>query len=133
MKKLFLLLFAFVFASHVLAGGDSEEKPIQHLILADVASMEDAKQIFIEKTSEIKSKKKLDELELQQIHVITYSLEKSVAYFAQNLKGDRQDLAKEIAIVVEDIHLDSENNHQDKTKEHLNKYFDLAEKFISGF
>lgn len=133
MKKLLLLLFSLVFTLHVLASDESKEEPVQHLKIADVVSMEEARKIFIEKTSEIKSKKKLDEAELQQIHVITYSLEKSVAYFAQNLTGYRQELAKEIALVVEDIHLDSENNRQEKTKKHLNKYFELADKFMLEF
>ncbi len=133
MKKLVILIFSLAFAMHVMASDDSKEEPIQHLKIADVASMKDAKKIFIETTSEIKSKKKLDQLELQQIHIITYSLEKSVAYFAENLKGERQELAKEIAVVVEDIHISSENNRQEETETYLNKYFNLADKFISGF
>jgi len=132
MKKLILLFFALAFALPVLATEESKE-PVQHLKITDVTSMEDAEKIFIEKTSEIKSKKKLDVTELQQIHIITYSLEKSVAYFAENLKGERQELAREIAVVVEDIHISSENNHQEKTKKLLSKYLKLSEKLISGF
>ena len=133
MNKLVILFFSLIFALHVMASGESKEEPIQHLKIADVTSMKDAKKIFIEKTSEIKSKKTLDQLELQQIHIITYSLEKSVAYFVENLEGERQELAKEIAVVVEVIHISSENSRQEKTETHLNKYFNLAEKFISGF
>lgn len=133
MKKLVILFISLAFAVQVMASDESKEKPVQHLKIAEVTSMKDAKKIFIEKTSEIKSKKKLDQLELQQIHIITYSLEKSVAYFVENLKGERQELAKEIAVVVEDIHISSENSRQEMTETHLNKYFDLAEKFISGF
>jgi hypothetical protein len=133
MSKLVILILSLVFAVQVMASDESKEEPVQHLKVADVTSMNDAKNIFIDKTSEIKSKKKLDQEELQQIHIITYSLEKSVAYFVENLKGERQELAKEIAVVVEDIHISSENNRQEKTKTLLNKYFDLAEKFISGF
>ncbi len=133
MNKLVILIFSLAFSLHVMASDDSKEEPVQHLKIADVTSMEDAKKIFIETTSEIKSKKKLDQLELQQIHIITYSLEKSLAYFVQNLEGERQDLAKEIAVVVEDIHISSENNRQKETETYLNKYFNLAEKFISGF
>ncbi len=128
-----ILLFSLAFALPVMASDKSKDQPVQHLKIADVTSMEDAKRIFIEKTSEIESKKRLDQHELQQIHIITYSLEKSVAYFVENLKGERQELAREIAVVVEDIHLSSENNRQKKTETHLNKYFSLAEKFISGF
>ena len=133
MSKLVILILSFAFALQVMASDEAKEEPIQHLKIADVTSVNDAKNIFIEKTSEIKSKKKLDQLELQQIHIITYSLEKSVAYFVENLIGERQELAKEIAVVVEDIHISSENNRQEKTKTLLNKYFDMAEKFISGF
>ena len=133
MTKLVILIFSLACALHVMASDESKEEPVQHLKIADVTSMKDAKKIFIEKTSEIKSEEKLDQLELQQIHIITYSLEKSVAYFVENLKGERQELAKEIAVVVEDIHISSENSRQKETETHLNKYFNLAEKFISGF
>ncbi len=133
MSKLVILMFSLAFASQVIASDESKEEPVQHLKIADVTSMNDAKRIFIKKTSEMKSKRKLDKRELQQIHIITYSLEKSVAYFVENLEGERQELAKEIAIVVEDIHLSSENSRQRQTETHLNKYFTLAEKFISGF
>ncbi len=133
MSKLVILILSFAFALQVMASDESKEEPVQHLKIAEVTSAQDAKNIFIDKTSEIKSKKKLDQLELQQIHIITYSLEKSIAYFAENLTGERQELVKEIAVVVEDIHISSENNRQEKTKALLNKYFDLAEKFISGF
>ena len=133
MNKSVILIFSLVFDLHVMASDESKEEPVQHLKIADVTSMKDAKKVFIEKTSEIRSKKKLDQLELQQIHIITYSLEKSVAYFVENLKGERQELAKEIAVVVEDIHISSENSRQKETETYLNKYFNLAEKFISGF
>lgn len=132
MKKLVPLLFALAFTSPVLASGVSKEEPVQHVKIANVTSMEDAKKIFIDETSEIKSYKKLDAAELHQLHIITYSLEKSVAYFAENLKKERRELAKEIAVVVEDIHIDSENNRKEKTQQHLTKYFKLADKFIPG-
>jgi len=133
MNKLVLLLFTVIFSSLVLASGISKEEPVQHLKAADVTSMEDAKKIFITKTSDIKNMKSLDAAELQKIHVITYSLEKSVAYFADNLKDERQKLANEIAVVVEDIHINSENNRKEMTQQHLATYFKLAENFISGF
>ena len=129
MYKLILLIFSLAFALPVAAS----DGPVQHLKIADVTSMQDAKKIFIDKTAEIKARKKLDAAELQQIHFITYSLEKSVAYFAENLEGRRQELAKEIAIIVEEIHLASENNRREETEKHLNEYFGLAEKFMSGF
>jgi hypothetical protein len=129
MKKL-LSILVLAFGLHIVVGEASEEGPVQHLKIAEVTSMEDAEKIFQEKTAEMKSKKKLDPLELQQIHVITYSLEKSVAYFAENLTdATGQELAKEIAVVVEDIHVNSENNRQEQTKNYLNEYFDLAKRF----
>lgn len=131
MKKT-VLLFVFIFALSALAVEDSKEEPVKHYVIADVTSMEAAKDIFIRNTFEIKSKKKLNPVELEQIHVITYSLEKSVSYFVRNLKDERQSLAKEIAVVVEDIHINSENFRPKETKEHLNKYFNLAEQFVSG-
>lgn len=133
MKALLLSLFALVMTNPVLSSEDSDEKPVQHIKASDVTSMQDAKNIFIEKTLEIKSKQKLDAAELHQIHFITYTLEKSVAYFSENLTGERQELAKEIAVVVEDIHINSENNRREKTKQHLVKYFQLAENFIAVF
>jgi hypothetical protein len=133
MNKLLVLILSLAFALPVMASSDSEEEPIQHLNIADVTSMKDAKKIFRETTSEIRSKEKLDVAELQEIHIITYSLEKSVAYFVDNLEGERQQLAEEIAVVVEDIHLSSENNRQKETKALLKRYFDLADQFSSGF
>ncbi|GAA5441900.1 hypothetical protein Misp06_00061 [Microbulbifer sp. NBRC 101763] len=133
MRILIALLFAVTFATTAQASDASGEKPIQHLKVADVTSMKDAKKIFIEKTAEIKGKQKLDAAELHQIHAITYTLEKSVEFFAENLKGEKQELAKEIAVVVENIHLNSENNRVEKTRKDLKEYFKLADKFAAGF
>lgn len=130
MEKLLVLFLAFAFVLPVSASDESKEKPVEHLKILDVTSMEEAKNIFIEKTSEIESKEKLTPSELQEIHFITYSLEKSVAYFAENLEGKKQVLAKEMTVVVEEIHLSSEKNQQEKTQEHLKKYFDLADEFM---
>ena len=71
--------------------------------------------------------------EASKIHIITYTLEKSVAYFAENLTGEKQSLAKEMAVVVEDVHLSSENNRLEKLQEHLREYFDLVDEFIFCF
>ncbi|MCW9014190.1 MAG: hypothetical protein OQL06_10435 [Gammaproteobacteria bacterium] len=133
MKQLALLIFTMLFSFSVLATDESKEKPTQHLKVADVKSMKVAKEIFLDKTVEIRNKKILNLEEVLQIHVTTYSLEKSVAFFAANLKGEKQELAKEIAVVVEDIHLASENNRLEKLKKHLKKYFDLVDKFIFCF
>lgn len=111
---------------------DDKSKPVQHLKIADVTSFDAAKKIFIEKTAEIKSKTKLDPMELQQIHFITYSLEKAVAYFAENLKGDQQKLAMKIAEVVENVHLASENNRKSETVKNLSEYYKLAESLLKN-
>ena len=130
-NRLIMLLFVSVVAFPTLATGESKEKPVQHLRVDNVVSMEEAKKIFIDQTAAIKSKKKLGVAELQQIHIITYTLEKSIEYFVKNLTGERQQLAKEMAIIVENIHVHSENNRKEKTQQHLTKYFKLADQFIA--
>ncbi|WP_240657351.1 DUF6746 family protein [Pseudoalteromonas rubra] len=129
MKTLIVLLMSAVLAFSAQA----DEKSIQHLKIADVTSVEDARKIFIEKTSEIRSKRDLDAAELQEIHVITYTLEKSVEYFALNLIGDKKKLAEDIAVVVENIHINSERNRKEETRKYLNQYFVMADTFIKGF
>jgi hypothetical protein len=135
-KRELILFFGIILAvtgcasTSIDATGESKKKPTQHLIIADVTSMEAAEKIFVEKTAEIKGKTELDVAELQEIHIITYSLEKSVAYLAHNLTGEGQKLAKEIAVVVEDIHVNAEDNLKEKTQSNLNEYFKLADKLI---
>ena len=133
MKQLLLFVFTVLFSLFTLAADVSKEKPTQHLQVADVNSMEEAKVIFLDKTVEIRNKKPLNLEAASQIHIITYTLEKSVAYFAENLEGEKQDQAKQIAVVVEDIHLASESNRLDDLQKHLDKYFDLADKFLFCF
>ncbi len=130
MKNFIVLLLTFAFIASVQANGFSKDKPIQHLKVSSVNSMAEARKIFLEKAFEINSKQKLDEAELQQIHIVTYTLEKSVAFFVENLTGESQELTKELAVIVEKIHLNSENNRKDDTKKQLNKFFELANKFI---
>ncbi|WP_415889819.1 DUF6746 family protein [Neptuniibacter sp. SY11_33] len=130
MKKLAGLFFALVFATSVQASGVSDGKPVQHLKIADISSFSDAKTVFIEKTLEMKGKQKLDAEELHEIHIITYSLEKSVAYFAEQSTGSDKELMEKIAVVVEEVHLNSENNRKDETKKELDTYFKLASEFI---
>ncbi len=91
--------------------------------------MEEAKAIFIDKTAEIRAKQPLNLENASQIHIITYTLEKSVAYFAENLQGEKQEIAKKMAVVVEDIHITSESNRLEELKEYLNKYFGLVDEF----
>ena len=92
--------------------------------------MEAAKEIFLRKTLEIRDKKSIGLKEASEIHIITYTLEKSVAYFAKNLTGEKQSLAKKMAVVVEDIHINSESNRLAKLQKNIKDYFDLADEFI---
>ena len=105
---------------------NSGEKPIQHLQLEEITSLEEAKKVFLADTKKLKSMTKLDSSELNEIHFITYSLERAVAYFSESLLGKAQSISKEMAVVVEDLHLDSENSRAEKTKLHLDAYFKLA-------
>lgn len=107
----------------------TDEKPLKHLKLQDLTSMEEALKVFNDTTAQIKSKTKLDAQELSEIHVITYSLEKAIAYFTDNLTGAKQEAAKKIAVIVEEIHLASENNRQEETRKHMDEYFKVAEAF----
>ncbi|MGB0203953.1 MAG: DUF6746 family protein [Neptuniibacter sp.] len=128
MKHLVLCIYALLISSLTFASGvHDEEKPVQHFKAADVTSLPEAKNIFFETTNSIKQKKLLDENELHEIHIITYTLEKSVAYLSEHLTDKGKTLAEDIAVVVEDIHINSENNRQEKTRQHLNKYFLLVE------
>jgi len=130
MKQLALLVFAMFFSMSALAADDSKEKPTQHLKIADVTSMAEAKEIFIDQTAQIRSKRKLNPEEAAQIHIITYTLEESIAYFAENLTDEKQGVAKEMAVVVEDIHIASENNRLEKLRAHLDEYFSLVDKVV---
>jgi len=111
------------------ASHKEEEKPIQHLKLPDVTSHEEAVKVMKSTTDQLRGKKKLDAAELGEIHIITYSLEKAVAFFADNTSGSQQATAKKMAEVVEEIHLNSENNRTDKTKAALDEYFKLEKMF----
>ena len=110
---------------------DQVEKPIQHLKLEDVATESKAVEVMQSTTEQLRAKTKLDALELHEIHMITYSLEKAVAFFAENLSGARQVIAQEMAVVVEEVHLSSENNRRDATKAALEQYFALFESFTT--
>ena len=110
---------------------EQAEKPIQHLKLEDIATESSAVEVMQSTTEQLRAKTKLDALELHEIHMITYSLEKAVAFFAENLSGARQVIAQEMAVVVEEVHLSSENNRKDATKAALEQYFALFESFTT--
>ena len=88
-----------------------------------------AAEVMKSTTEQLRAKTNLDALELHEIHMITYSLEKAVAFFAENLSGSRQVTAQEMAVVVEGVHLSSENNRKEDTKAALDQYFALFESF----
>ena len=132
MKKLTLTLIACVLSFNVFSATDIAEKPVKHLIVENMRSFSEARKVFLEMTSALKAKEVLDKDELHEIHMITYSLEKSLAFYAENLNGDAQKLAEDIAVVVEDIHLASENNRLGSTREFLSNYFELSQDFIAS-
>lgn len=112
---------------------EGDGKPMKHLIVPDVTTLADAQKIFLERTAEITGKTKLDNAEMHEIHMSTYHLEKAVAYFAENSEGARKEAAEKIAVVVEEVHLASENFKAEETKEHLAELGKLAEPFSAGF
>lgn len=139
MKKLNLFTFSILIATITALTSTltpvvavASEEPVQHLELADVTSYEEAKQVFTETTAKMQSKTKLNANELGEIHIITYSLEKAVAYFAENMEGEQKARAKIMANVVELVHLGSENNRPIETKVYLDEYFKLADTFAAG-
>jgi hypothetical protein len=122
-----LIIFLFITASSILflqieSIAFASDKPTQHLRLPDVTSLEEAKKVFLETTSVLQSKRELGAKELIEIHLTTYSLEKAIAYFVENMKSDQQIKAKEMAEVVELIHLASETDRAEETRVYLEEY-----------
>ena len=114
------------------SNNDQAEKPIQHLKLEDIKTEFKAVEVMESTTEQLRAKTNLNALELHEIHMITYSLEKAVAFFAENLSGARQETAQEMAVVVEEVHLSSENNRREETKAALDQYFALFESFTES-
>lgn len=85
------------------------------------------------KTAEMMSKQDIDHKAAAEIHIITYTLEQSVAYFANNLTGEKQALATQMAEVVERIHLSSETSRTDELQAHLREYNELVDQFLFCF
>ena len=119
--------------SELTVSNKQDEKPIQHLKLEDIETESSAVEVMQSTTEQLRAKTNLDALELHEIHMITYSLEKAVAFFAENLSGARQVTAQEMAVVVEEVHLSSENNRRDATKAALDQYFALFKSFTKDF
>jgi len=105
------------------------EKPMKHLKLPDITNEKQATAVMKSTTKKLSLKSKFDAKELHEIHMITYSLEKAIAYFVKNTTGDQLATAKKMAVVVEEVHLNSESNRPEKTKKALNAYFKLESKF----
>ncbi len=126
MKKLNLIIVLLSLSMASLATKVENEKPVKHLKPADLTTLEAAEKVFLDKTAELKKIKVFDAPSLQKIHVITYSLEKSMAYYVENLKGKNKALAQAMAEQVEFVHLNSENNRPVLTKNHLTQYLALA-------
>ena len=102
------------------------KKPIQHLKVADITSMDGAVKAFNETVDKLKAKTKFDGAELHEIHMITYSTEKAIAYFGENFTGEEKELAKKAAIVLEEVHLASESNNKENTQKSLTEFLALA-------
>ncbi len=133
-----LLIFLFITTSSILSFQSfniafAADKPVQHLQLPDVTSLDEAKKVFLETTSILEGKRKLDAKELNEIHMTTYSLEKAIAYFAENTNGDQQVEAEKMAEVVELIHLASETDRADEVGVYLEDYSKRASAFIEKF
>ena len=127
MKKLNLIIVLLSLSMASVATEVEPEKPVQHLKLPAVTTLNEAEQVFLKKTEELKSFEVFDASSLQEIHVITYSLEKSLAYYVKHLTGKNKSLAEAMAAEVERVHLNSENNRAKETQSHLNNYFRMAQ------
>jgi hypothetical protein len=108
------------------ASETQKEKPIQHLKIADITSMDGAVKVFNETITKLKSKTKFDAAELHDIHMITYSTEKAIAYFGENLTGEQKEIAKKAAVILEEVHLASEGNKKEATEKNLTEFLALA-------
>ncbi|WP_339340182.1 DUF6746 family protein [uncultured Oceanicoccus sp.] len=127
MRKYAVLIILLVLSKWSLAGAAEGEQSIRHLKVDEIESIEVAIKKFYESTAAIKNKKLLNSSELHEIHVITYTLEKSIQFFINNLSGESQVLAENAAIIVENIHIASENNRRQSTVENMREYFQLAD------
>lgn len=131
MKTLTILVFLAIVSAFVCNQSLASEKPVQHLVLDDITSFEEAKSVFLSTTAQIEAKTTLNATELNDIHIITYSLEKAIAYFVENMSGGQQALADKMAVEVESIHLSSENNRAFDTKTHIDEYLKVSDEFVS--
>lgn len=135
MTKLKSVIFSALLAAFTtlsLTTAVASEEPVQHLIVDDITSYQEAKQVFADTTADIKTKTKFDATDLHDIHMITYSLEKAIAYFVDNMEGEQKAAAEKMAAVVELVHLSSENSRNIEIQVYLEDYFKRAEAFSAG-
>lgn len=107
----------------------AHDKPIQHLHLEDITSLNEAVRVFAKEVAFIQGQTELTPQVLHDIHMSTYSLEKAVAYYVENSEGARKELAEQIAEVTEQIHLASERNQPEATAKHIEQLKALTEQF----
>lgn len=124
-------LSIFIGACQDNANVSHAQKPVQHLHLPDITTQSEAWDVLQATSKQLRNRQKLDASELNEIHMITYSLEKAIAYFATQSEPTLAKQAQAIAIVVEDLHLHSENNRKEASQAALNRYFKLYEPFLS--
>ena len=124
-------LTIFIGACQDNADVSHEQKPVQHLQLPDIATQSKAWDVLQKTNEQLRTRQQLDTGELNEIHMITYSLEKAIAYFATESEPTLAKQAQAMAIVVEDLHLHSENNRKEASQAALNRYFKLYEPFLS--
>ena len=132
-KFILRAILAIILTSFFSAPAFATTVAVQHMNLPDITSYEEAKAVFNQTTAELRGKNNLDETELHEIHMITYSLEKAIAYFSMNMKDDQRVSAKEIAKLVELIHVSAENYRAAETEMYLLEYFELANAYSEGF
>lgn len=131
MKTLTISLLAALtlVLSTVTLADTHAEKSIKHKVVDDIVTFDRALEVFEETTVELHTKTTLDETELNDIHMITYSLEKAVAYFVENSKDEQRVNAEKMAEVVELVHIASENNRKTQAKLYLEAYFQFSSEF----
>ena len=125
-------LISLLTAVMVPLDDSATETPVRHLEVPDVTSLEEARTIFFDTTAQLQSKTRMDARELNDIHMITYSLEKALAYFVENSDDKMKATADKMAIVIEEVYLGSENNRVEETRTSLVQYFQLAQEFSTA-
>ena len=106
------------------------QKPVQHRKLPDIVTQSEAWDVLQTTSQRLRNQKQLNASELNEIHIITYSLEKAISYFATQSDSRIAQRAQAMATVVEDLHLNSENNRKEASQAASKNYFQLYEDFL---